>query len=58
MQVGEIAQEGNRILAAPGERLRYSAEKVGHRLWRLEALAIKANCATTELRGPEFDLQR
>ena len=34
MLVGEIAQEGNRILAAPGERLRYSTEKVGHRLWR------------------------
>jgi len=27
MLVGEIAQEVNRILAAPGERLRYSAEK-------------------------------
>ena len=56
MLVGEIAQEVNRILAGPGERLRYSAEKIGHRLWRLEALAIKANCATTELRGRELDL--
>jgi hypothetical protein len=56
MLLGEIAQEVNRILSATGERLRYSAEKVGHRLWRSEALAIKANCPTRELRGREFDL--
>ena len=49
MQVGEIAQEVNRILGCTPREIAQQRRKVGHRLWRLEALAIKANCLIKQL---------